>query len=67
MRQSRIGGPKTRCSTSQSWKRGDDRAKQNAASSRNGTVGSSGSAAPIAPRATLSAPRMNQKIFTTEM
>ena len=62
-RQSAMGGPNFGWFTSQLCTLSDDRAKQNAASSRNGTVGSSGRNAPSAPSPTQSQPNPSQKIF----
>jgi len=60
VRQPLIVGPSRGCVTSQSCKRGDDRAKANAASSMNGVVGMSGSTMPAMPQADESRPRVIQ-------
>lgn len=65
-RQSAIGGPSVGCSINQLWNRSDDRAKQNAASNRNGTVGNSGSTTPIMARPTQMKPLISQIIRITE-
>ena len=61
-RQSVIGGPRCGCVTSQSWRRGDDRAKANAASKRNGVVGTSGRSTPAMPHAVERKPRMSHRM-----
>lgn len=61
-RQSVIGGPRCGCVTSQLWRRGDDRAKANAASKRNGVVGTSGSSTPAIAKAVERKPRMIHRI-----
>lgn len=60
--QSLIGGPNVGCSVSQRCRTSDERAKQNAASSRNGTVGNNGRAMPIVPRPTHMNPHTAQTI-----
>ena len=58
--QSSMGGPREGCDSSQECRRSEDLEKQNAANSRNGTVGSSGAGTPIRPSARLSIPSINQ-------
>mgnify|MGYP006278027485 FL=1 len=59
-RHAKIGGPKTGCCNSQSCNCGDDRAKQNAARSMNGTVGKSGKNTPSAPKQSARIPQNAQ-------
>ena len=59
--QSLIGGPNVLWFINHSWAVFDEREKQNAASKKNGTVGSSGNTIPITPRMTDKAPPINQK------
>lgn len=60
--QSRMEGPNIGCESSQSWAFFDDFPKKNAASNRNGTVGSTGRKAPANPASTLSTPKLSQII-----
>lgn len=60
-RQSRTQGPNLGWVTSQCSQRGLPREKQAAASSTNGTVGSSGRKAPTAPSSRLSQPAASQR------
>ncbi len=59
-RQSSMGGPRRGCVVSQLWRRGDDRANANVASSRNGVVGTSGSRMPAIPHAVDARPNVSQ-------
>lgn len=60
--QSDMGGPSLGCMTSQLCSRSEERAKQKAASKRNGTVGRSGSAIPTKARLTQRSPKAIQTI-----
>ena len=59
--QSRIGGPSLGCRSSQPVSRGDDRPNAAAASSRNGTVGTSGSTVPARPQPVAAKPATSQR------
>lgn len=59
-----IGGPSVGCVTSQVCRAGDERAKANVASNKNGVVGTNGRMTPAMPAAVASNPTMIQKGFT---
>ena len=59
------GGPRYLCSSSQRCARGEPLEKQNEARSKNGTVGSIGTNAPITPSAKLRYPRIRYRLFLT--
>ena len=61
--QSLIGGPNFGWLSNHLCARSDDRAKQNADNSKNGTVGSNGRTIPINARATVIQPHINQMDF----
>ena len=62
--QSRMAGPKVLCDNNQLCALCDDLPKKNAASNRNGTVGSTGRKMPANPARTHSTPNISQTIRT---
>ncbi|SOZ14931.1 hypothetical protein CBM2609_A40128 [Cupriavidus taiwanensis] len=63
--QSLTSGPKRGCPSSHSWKRCEPRAKQAAASSTNGVVGSTGRKMPTTPSSRHSPPSATQTARST--